>query len=183
MKNSRLLAVILSLLGVAVASYAQSTDSTSKFTFKGSHMSSILGSLSHQTAENQESVTTAEFGWSYFGFATDYFAPGVDMKVSRVSSGGDAITQLGIGPKFVGAFNVSELPIYPYFGIGYNLLVTWAGGSDARIGHLIKVGLGVVVEPVKHFGVPLEFTINFPVGEDSDFKIYGFSIGFAILGY
>jgi hypothetical protein len=61
--------------------------------------------------------------------------------------------------------------------------VNWQGSRDAAVGHIIKVGLGLIVEPVEHLGIPLEFAINFPVGKDSDFKIYGFSIGIGSLGY
>ncbi len=179
--NSTLLVGLL-LFG-AVLGQAQSPDSAKiLFTEKGSRLTSLAGSLSHQTQENRESVTAIELGFSFAGFATDNIAPGVDWKVTRFSLGSKAITQMGFGPKFIAAFSVPEVPVYPYFGFGYNLVLTWQG-DDTGLGHLLKVGLGVIVEPVEHLGIPLEFTINFPVGEDSDFKIYGFSIGFAVLGY
>lgn len=183
MKRLLIVALLIPVLFVGTM-MAQNADSASiQFTDKGSRLVSVAGNLSVETQENEESVTTAEVGMSFLPFATDNFAPGIDWKVTHTSqAGSESTTQLAVGPKFVAAFTVPDVPIYPYFGFGYNLLVSFRGDNN-NLGHLLKVGLGVIVEPVEHFGVPLEFTINFPLGEDSDFKVYGFSIGMAILGY
>ncbi len=184
MKPMKLEALIL-LIGItASTAWAQIADSTERsFTLKGSRLNSVVGSIAHQTQEGKDAITLIALGWSHLTFAGDNFAPGVDWRVARIQEGSNSITQMAFGPKFVAAFGVPQAPVYPYFGFGYNLLVNWVGEDDAALGHILKVGLGVVIEPVEHLGIPLEFTINFPLGEDSDFKIYGFSIGFAVLGY
>jgi hypothetical protein len=182
MKTLRFLFVGLIICFSGSFARSQNVDTVlSRFTDKQSSMVGVTGSLYIAGQSNSGTSTTMDVAVNYLRFVATGFAMGLDANVALVSSGGSTAT-LAFGPKVIYAAGLHDAQVYPFLGFGYNLITNGGTGSSS-IAHRISGSVGTIIEVAEHLGVPVEFTIGFPLGENSNFKTYELTMGILILGY
>jgi len=182
MKTLNFLIVLFLVSGPGPLAMGQNADTVlTRFTDRRSSLVGVTGSLYISGQSGSGTATTMDVAVNYLRFVANGFAIGLDGNLALVSSSGSAAT-LGFGPKAIFAIGLHEEQVYPFFGFGYNLVTNGGTGTNS-IGHRIKASVGTIIEVAEHLGVPLEFTIGIPLGENSSFKTYDLKMGVLILGY
>jgi hypothetical protein len=182
MKTLNFLFVLFLVSVPGQLAHSQNADTVlTRFTDRRSSLVGVTGSLYISGQSGGGTTTTMDVALNYLRFVANGFAIGLDGNLALVSSSGNAAT-LGIGPKAIYALGLHEEQVYPFFGFGYNLF-TNGGAGPTSIGHKVKGSVGTIIEVAEHLGVPLEFTIGIPLGENSSFTTYELKMGVLILGY